>query len=126
MLSFFVCRKRGKEKCQRQEWNLFIIIFLLAYYVSGRIAKYFAFCVVQPGDRSIFIIFAIQIFTVVVQVAFASIIGVFHGYGFTNNFVPDYMLTYCRNFVMALPVQLFLVGPVVRLIFRSIFRREEK
>lgn len=123
---FFVCRKRGKEKCQRQEWNLFIIIFLLAYFVSGRIAKYFAFRVVQPGDRPIFIIFAIQIFTVVVQVAFASIIGVFHGYGFTNNVVPDYMLTYCRNFVMALPVQLFLVGPVARLIFRSIFRREEK
>lgn len=123
---FFVCRKRGKEKCQRQEWNLFIIIFLLAYFVSGRIAKYFAFRVVQPGDRPIFIIFAIQIFTVVAQVAFASIIGVLHGFGITSNFIPDYLLTYCRNFVMALPIQLFLVGPLARLIFRSVFRREEK
>lgn len=123
---FFVCRKRGKEKCQRQEWNLFIIIFLLAYFVSGRIAKYFAFRVVQPGDRPIFIIFAIQIFTVVAQVAFASIIGVFHGFGSTSNFIPDYLLTYYSNFVMALPLQLFLVGPLARLIFRSVFRREEK
>ena len=40
-------------------WIEFIIIFLLAYFVSGRIAKYFAFRVVQPGDRPIFIIFAI-------------------------------------------------------------------
>lgn len=107
-------------------WIEFIIIFLLAYFVSGRIAKYFAFRVVQPGDRPIFIIFAIQIFTVVAQVAFASIIGVLHGFGITSNFIPDYLLTYCRNFVMALPIQLFLVGPLARLIFRSVFRREEK
>ncbi len=102
-------------------WVEFIIIFLLAYFVSGNIAKHFAFRVVQPGDRPIFIIFAIQIFTVVSQVAFASILGVYHGFGFTSNFLPDYLLTYCRNFVMALPVQLFLVGPLARFIFRSVF-----
>lgn len=107
-------------------WIEFIIIFLLAYFVSGHIAKYFAFRIVQPGDRPIFIIFAIQIFTVVAQVGFASIIGVFHGFGFTNNFIPDYLLTYCKNFVMALPLQLFVVGPLARLIFRSIFRKSKK
>lgn len=107
-------------------WIEFIIIFLLAYFVSGHMAKYFAFRIVQPDDRPIFIIFAIQIFTVVMQVAFASIIGVFHRFGFTSNFIPDYLLTYCRNFVMALPIQLFLVGPFARLIFRSIFLNEKK
>lgn len=107
-------------------WIEFIIIFLLAYFVSGHIAKYFAFRVVQPDDRPIFIIFAIQIFTVVAQVAFASIIGVYHGFGFTGNFVPDYLTTYCKNFIMALPLQLFIAGPLARLIFRSIFRRNEK
>jgi len=85
----------------KEMWGEFMIIFLLAYFVSGHIAKYFAFRIVQPGDRPIFIIFAIQIFTVVAQVAFASIIGVFHGFGFTRNFVPDYLITYCRNFIMA-------------------------
>lgn len=105
----------------RGMWIEFIIIFLLAYFVSGRVAKYFAFRIVQPKDRPVFIILAIQVFTVVVQVAFASIIGVYHGYGFTRNFVPDYILTYCKNFAMALPVQLFLVGPLARLIFRGLF-----
>ena len=104
-------------------WIEFIIIFLLAYFVSGHIAKYFAFRIVQPGDRPIFIIFAIQIFTVVAQVGFASVIGVFHGFGLTSNFIPDYLLTYCKNFVMALPLQLFVVGPLARLIFRSVFRK---
>ena len=72
-------------------WIEYIIIFLLAYFVSSHIAKFFAFRVVKPGDRPIAIIFAIQIFTVVAQVAFASVIGVYHGYGFTSQFVPNYM-----------------------------------
>lgn len=102
-------------------WIEYIIIFLLAYFVSGHIAKYFAFRVVQPGDRPIFIIFAIQTFTVVVQVAFASVIGLYHGYGFTVNIIPDYIMTYGRNFVMALPLQLFIVGPLARAIFQQLF-----
>lgn len=107
-------------------WIEYVIIFLLAYFVSSHIAKYFAFRVVKPGDRPIAIIFAIQTFTVVSQVAFASIIGVYHGYGFTSQFIPNYLMTYCRNFVMALPVQLFIAGPLARLIFRSIFVREKQ
>lgn len=107
-------------------WIEYIIIFLLAFLGSSHIAKYFAFRVVQPEDRPIFIIFAIQTFTVVAQVAFASVIGVYHGYGFTSNFIPDYFVTYCKNFVMALPVQLFIAGPIARLIFRTIFVREEQ
>ena len=106
-------------------WVEFVIIFLCAYFISAHVAKYFAFRVVQPGDRPIFIIFAIQIFTVVSQVALASILGVYHGYGFTSQFVPNYLATYCRNFIMALPVQLFIAGPIARWIFRSIFRREK-
>lgn len=102
-------------------WIEYIIIALLAYFVSGHLAKMCAFRVVQPGDRPIFIIFAIQTFTVIWQVAFASILGVYHGYGFTANFIPDYLATYCRNFIMAFPLQLIIVGPLARLIFRTIF-----
>ena len=107
-------------------WIEFVIIFLCAYFISSRVAKYFAFRVVQYGDRQIAVIFAIQIFTVVLQVALASILGVYHGCGFTSQFVPDYLMTYCRNFMMALPVQLFIAGPIARWIFRCIFLREKK
>lgn len=109
----------------KEMWVEFIIIFLFAYFVSGHIAKYFAFRIVKPGDRPVFIILAIQIFTVVFQVAFASIIGVLHGFGFSSNFIPDYLVTYCKNFIMALPLQLFIVGPLARLIFRSVFLRKQ-
>lgn len=106
-------------------WIEFIIIFLCAYFISSRVAKHFAFKIVKPGDRAIVIIIAIQIFTVVSQVALASILGVYHGYGFTNQFIPNYLDTYCKNFIMALPVQLFIAGPIARWLFRSIFCKSE-
>ena len=107
-------------------WIEYVIIFLCAYFISSHVAKYFAFRVVNAGDRPIFIIFAIQIFTVVSQVALASILGVYHGYGFTSRFIPDYLTTYCKNFVMALPVQLFIAEPVARLVFRKVFRNKKE
>ena len=107
-------------------WIEYIIIALLAYFVSSHLAKMCAFRVVQPGDRPICIIFSIQIFTVIWQVAFASILGVYHGYGFTRNFIPDYLITYCRNFIMAFPLQLIIVGPLARLIFRTLFIKHKK
>lgn len=107
-------------------WIEYIIIGLLAYFASGHLAKMCAFRVVQPGDRPIFIIFAIQTFTVIWQVAFASVIGVWHGYGFTGNFLPNYLITYCKNFIMALPLQLIIVGPLARLIFRTLFIKHKR
>ena len=104
-------------------WIEFIVIFLCAFFISSHVAKHFAFRVVKPGDRPIAIIFAIQTFTVVSQVALASILGVWHGYGFTSQFIPNYLTTYCRNFIMALPVQLFLAGPLARALFRLLFCR---
>ncbi len=106
-------------------WIEFILIFLCAFFISSPIAKKFAFHIVKPGDRPIFIIFAIQVFTVVCQVALASILGVYHGYGFTSQFIPNYLTTYCRNFIMALPVQLLIAGPIARGLFRAIFKPEK-
>ena len=104
-------------------WIEYVLIFLCAYFISSHVAKYFAFRVIKPGDRPIAIIFAIQTFTVVSQVALASILGVWHGYGFTSQFLPNYLVTYCRNFIMALPVQLFIAGPAARALFRLMLRR---
>lgn len=104
-------------------WIEYVIIFLCAYFISGHAAKALAFRVIKPGDRPIFIIFTIQIFTVILQVTFASIMAVFKMHGFTGLFIPQFLSAYCRNFVMALPLQLILVGPLARFVFRSIFRR---
>ena len=106
-------------------WVEYIISFLCAFFISSRVSKYFAFRIMQPGDRPIFIIFAIQVFTVVSQVALMSIMGVVERYGVTSQFIPNYIATYCLNFMLALPAQLFISGPIARMIFRKIFRREK-
>lgn len=31
-----------------------------------------------------------------------------NGYGFTIRFMPNYLMTYCKNFIMSMPVQHFL------------------
>ena len=104
-------------------WVEYVIIFLCALLISSRAAKRCAFHIVRPGDRPIAIILTIQVFTVLFQVLFASVLGVWHGPGFTRQFLPDYLTVFCRNFAMALPVQLLLAGPLARWIFRSLFRR---
>ena len=45
---------------------------------------------------------------------FASFIALVHTHGYNVDFVPNYIMAYIRNFVMALPVQLFIVGPLAR------------
>ena len=110
----------------KEMWLEYVIIALCAYFISSPAAKKLAFRVVRPGDRPIAIILTIQVFTVVCQVALASILAVWHGWGFTVQFVPNYLLSYCRNFLMALPLQLLVAGPVARGLFRCAFRRGEQ
>ena len=110
----------------KEMWLEYVIIALCAYFISSPAAKKLAFRVVRPGDRPIAIILTIQVFTVVCQVALASILAVWHGAGFTVQFLPNYLIAYCRNFMLALPLQLLLVGPLSRFIFRLLFRRGPK
>lgn len=105
----------------KEMWVEFVIIFLCAYCISSPIAKKLAFRVAHPSDRPIVIILSIQVFTVVLQVALASILGAWKAYGFSIDFLPHYFLTYCLNFRMAMPLQLLFVGPLARLIFRTVF-----
>lgn len=106
-------------------WIEYVIILLCAILISSHLAKHCAFRVVKPTDRPIAIIFAIQTFTVVFQVALASILGVYHSFGFDSNFIPNYLVCYSRNFIMAMPLQLFIAGPITRWIFRRLFPQKE-
>lgn len=106
-------------------WIEYVLIALCAFFISSPIAMRLAFRVVRPTDRQIFVILTIQVFTVVMQVALASVLAVCLNGGLNAQFIPNYLTAYCRNFVMALPVQILLVGPIARWLFRTMFRRGE-
>lgn len=104
-------------------WIEFIVVFLCAFFVVPSIARKLAFKIVEPRDRPIFIILCIQVFTVLIMVTIiTAFIVIFHN-GLTSQFVSMYIKSFCLNFVMAMPLQIFIVGPIARKFFRIIFRR---
>ena len=80
------------------EW---FIGLLCAFFIASKTSKYFAFRIAKPTDRSIFIILCIQTFTVCTMVI--------------------WLQTICLNFIMAYPLQILVVGPFYRFIFRHLF-----
>ena len=98
------------------EW---LIGFLLAFFVASRTAKHFAFKVAQPADRPIFKILCIQTFTVCTMVPLMSLLGTIESAGVTAALPVIWLQTVALNFVMAYPLQIFVVGPFCRFVFRS-------
>lgn len=102
-----------------------IIVFVLAYFVASPIAKKLAFRIVNPKkDNPMFIILSIQTFTVLVMVGLMSIYALFVNHLVNSNILCNYIVLYCKNFIMAYPLQIFFVGPFVRSLFRMIFKNQ--
>ncbi len=86
-----------------------IIVFLLAFFVASLIAKKLAFRIVNPKeDNKMFIILAIQTFTVLTMVGLMSLYALFAQHLINSNIVCNYIVLYCKNFIMAYPLQIFL------------------
>lgn len=102
-----------------------IIVFVLAYFVTSPLAKKLTFRIVNPKeDNKMFIILSIQTFTVIVMVSLMSLYALFVQNLINSNIVCNYIVLYCKNFIMAFPLQIFFVGPLVRNIFRILFRKQ--
>ena len=102
-----------------------IIVFLLAFFVASPIAKKLAFRIVNPKeDNKMFIILSIQTFTVLTMVGLMNIYALFAQHLINSNVICKYIVLYCKNFIMAYPLQIFFVGPLVRNIFRMIFKKQ--
>ena len=84
-----------------------------------------AFRIVNPKeDNKMFIILSIQTFTVLTMVGLMSIYALFVQHLINSNVVCNYIVLYCKNFIMAYPLQIFLIGPLVRNSFRIIFKKQ--
>lgn len=102
-----------------------IIVFLLAFFVASPIAKKLAFRIVNhKEDNKMFIILSIQTFTVLTMVGLMSLYALFAQHLINSNVICNYIVLYCKNFIMAYPLQIFFVGPLVRNVFRMIFKKQ--
>ena len=100
-----------------------VIVFLLAFFIAGPVSKKLAFRIVNPEkDNRMFVILLIQSFTVCVMVSLMSVYALFAQNLINSNIICNYLVLVCKNFIMAYPLQIFIVGPIVRSTFRLVFK----
>lgn len=99
------------------------IAFVLEFFIVGKVAGALAFKVVRPTDRPQVITYAISCCICCIMCPVMSLVATIL---FKEN--PSFgtwVQTWGMNFPMALLYQLFYCGPVVRFLFRSIFREKQ-
>lgn len=98
------------------------IAFVLEFFVVGKLARKLAFTVMKPDDKPQFIIYAISICICCIMCPVMSLIATILFK--ENKTFGTWIQTWAMNFPMALLYQMFYCGPLVRLIFRCIFREK--
>ena len=99
------------------------IAFVLEFFVVGKLARMLAFTVMRPDDRPQFITYAISICICCIMCPVMSLIATIL-FKDTKTF-GTFIQTCGMNFPMAILYQMFYCGPLVRLIFRCIFRENK-
>ena len=100
------------------------IAFVLEFFAVGKIARRLAFTVVRPTDRPQFITYAISICICCIMCPLMSLVATIL-FKDTKTFATG-VQTWAMNFPMAICYQMFYCGPLVRLIFRAIFREKQQ
>ncbi len=132
MSIYNVAMQQGKLSFQvvQEAWLGFPIAYVFAmccdWFVVSKLAKGFAFrFLVKPGvTSSLKTVIAVSCCMVVPMVLIMSLYGAVEACVHTGawSMVPVIWLgNIPRNFIMALPYQLLIAGPVVRFIFRKAF-----
>ena len=99
------------------------IAFVLEFFLVGKIARMLAFTVVTPKDRPQLITYAISICICCIMCPIMSLIATLL---FKQPSFGTWVQTFGMNFPMAVCWQMFYCGPLVRLIFRTLFREKKE
>ncbi|MBQ3783113.1 MAG: DUF2798 domain-containing protein [Lachnospiraceae bacterium] len=100
------------------------IAVILEFFLISKLAGKMAFKVVNFNDRPQFITYAISICICCMMCPIMSFVAMML-FGETKSFAM-WVVTWGKNFPMALMYQLFYCGPIVRLIYGLLFERKEK
>lgn len=100
------------------------IAVLLEMFVVEGLSKKLAFRFVSPQDKPIFILLAISSMIVCCMCPMMSFIATLLFKNAGKELIAVWLQTTALNFPMALFWQIFFCGPLVRLIFRTIFKKQ--
>jgi uncharacterized membrane protein len=100
---------------------VFIIASLLELFIVGPVAKKIALSLPYDKSKKVFVILSLAFFMVSGMVLFMSLYGLGTAY-FSDSLIGEsllesYFSLLFRNFIFAFPLQLIIVGPLVRYLF---------
>ena len=102
------------------------VAFVLEFFLIGRVAQKLAFRLVRPErDAPVLITTTISAVIVCLMCPLMSLAAslLFHFSSWSEAFARWVQIWFC-NFPMALLYQLFFAGPLVRFIFRLLFKKQ--
>lgn len=99
------------------------VAFVLEFFVVEKLATKLAFLFMRPTDRPQFITYAISLMIVCIMCLVMSLVATLL---FKEPSFGMWVHTWGCNMPMALCWQMLYCGPLVRAIFRLVFRRREK
>jgi len=103
----------------------YVVAILCDWFLVSKVAKGFAFrFLVKPDSSATRKVLAVSCCMVVPMVILMSLYGALEGCvksGVWNDLGIAWLLNIPKNFIMALPFQLIIAGPVIRKIFRNAF-----
>ena len=93
----------------KEMWVEYIVVFVLIFFVITEAAKKLTFRIITPGvDNPIFVILAMQSFTVCLIVPVITLFATFFHNGFTSEWFSQWLQTAILCFPMAFFTQVFL------------------
>lgn len=106
-------------------WIEVIAAFIAQKFIVGPIAMKLAFKHFKPGvDKPIIIMLAISGFTVCFMAPIMSLFATILHNGFVQDLPLLWLQKLVQNFPFALCIQVFYVGPFVRFVFRTMFKKQ--
>ncbi len=109
----------------KEMWTEYVIVFLLVNFLMSKLAVKIAFRFLDPHtDKPMLITVSIQCCMVMLMVPVMTLIVNFIHNGFTADWLPNWLTQWAVCLPMAFFWQILYAGPVVRLIFCTIFRNQ--
>ncbi|EOZ5809789.1 DUF2798 domain-containing protein [Enterococcus hirae] len=98
----------------------FIVAFILDVFIVGVIAKKIAFKLPVNSESKFQMIVTISCLMVLGMVTCMSLFGVVIEQGIPDHLLSAYLTAWKMNVIVALPLQLLIVGPISRLVLSTI------
>jgi len=99
----------------------YVIAMLLDWFIVSKFAHFMLNKFVKPDDKPIKIVLIISISMVFGMVILMSLFGAILAVGLSSLTFKVWITNILYNFIVALPLQLIIAGPLVRFIFKKMY-----